>query len=290
MFPSWVPFKCTFNRSRRLRFILEYLLGLEDIDIIVFNECFDSKVYRYLINISKSLYPFFTPLLGSSMDLSSLNEDERRDWIHVQKSQKWKQTFMNGGVFMLSKLKFESIRQEIYCDSLYSDCLASKGFICAQVMKNENRLNIIATHMQASYNPENEQIETRCVRRKQLTQIKASVDTSCVLVGDLNIRMGSEEYKEMMMFLDLSPDEQTIPSFDPATNSILQSIKSKSVPMTLDYCISLSGDKTNSKVLAIKSPPFKSKRTFGFEWGPPITDYSDHYPLFTSLELHSKTW
>jgi endonuclease/exonuclease/phosphatase family metal-dependent hydrolase len=172
LFKFFKPSIFKTNQAKRTSLISKYLKETKkNYDVIIFSESFDNDLREEMNSNLIKKYPYITNVIGDDADLP----------------------MMNGGVFIMSKYPITYRKEKAY-GSLGSgycygeDCLAKKGFLYIEVVKNNRNYHIIGTHTQAQ-NHQN-------IRKKQFKKIKNFIDDNIpnndevVLIGgDLNVDM-----------------------------------------------------------------------------------------------------
>jgi sphingomyelin phosphodiesterase len=240
----------------------------KNMDVLVFQEAFNEDLIKDFKNeLYKNGYIYQTQILGNPKDLINLN----------------------GGVFIVSKLNFEKEYFEIYEKSCGTDNFSNKGFIHIKINLDNILINIIGTHTQSDdnlclfNNPKN-------IRFKQLSQLNNYINKNIesneiiLLIGDLNIDKGSNEYHEMLKLYNFNPpiyDNDDLKStLDNINNSIAKDRYSGLKSEYLDYVFI---KKNNYKNINLNQKALKIKSN-NYEWkNKKYSDFSDHYPIFSNL-------
>ncbi len=139
----------------------------KDYDLIVFQETFDRKARNIIWNGLKEKFPYQSG------------------------SPKKKRLFkLNTGVFMISKLPLEVVDKIFFSVCGGSDCFAVKGAVLIDVVKNNHKVQIIGTHLQAA---EGRHMTGQKIRQIQYEEIKNKLmipheekGVPQFFVGDLN--------------------------------------------------------------------------------------------------------
>ena len=109
----------------------------------------------------------------------------------------------NSGLAMMSRQNMTNKKQEFFWDCSGNpcegdDCLASKGWIEGQIVKDGFKIHIFNTHTQA-YNEPDEVIargeQLDCMLDRVESVWRAETDKTVVIVGDLNVDGASVEYR-----------------------------------------------------------------------------------------------
>lgn len=237
-------------------------------DVLIFQEAFNEPLIENLKNELKlSGYIYQTDIIGNPNDKIKLN----------------------GGVFIVSKINFEKIHYEIYKNSCGLDGFSHKGFIHIKINLRNIPINIIGTHTQADdklcliSSPKN-------IRFKQLDQVNMYINNNIenseiiLLVGDLNMNRGSDEYNEVLKKYNFNSPlfNGWNSTLDTINNSIANDRYSNYNSEYLDYTFIKYNNHKNiylcQKALKIKSNEYEWK-------GKTYSDFSDHYPIFSYLTL-----
>jgi sphingomyelin phosphodiesterase len=237
-------------------------------DVLVFQEAFNEPLIDKLKNeLHLNGYIYQTNIIGNPDDKINLN----------------------GGVFIVSKINFEKVHYEIYENKCGLDSFSHKGFIHIKINLNDTLINIIGTHTQADdklclfSSPKN-------IRFKQLDKLNKYINDNIknseiiLLVGDLNINKGGDEYNEFLKKYNFNP-----PVFygwnytlDTINNSIAKDRYSNYNSEYLDYTFIKYNNHKNT-YLCQKALKINSNK---YEWkSVTYSDFSDHYPIFSYLIL-----
>ncbi|KAI8907832.1 Endonuclease/exonuclease/phosphatase [Gorgonomyces haynaldii] len=282
MFPKEIPGKSWFNTLERIKRVAEYLEA-SDVDIVVLNELFDLQAVRYLrTHLTKLVH--WTPLL---MSHKSGRMHGTLDWLNAMKDLPFSKQFMNGGVVLVSRFPIVDMDQHWYRAGWQIDKYSAKGFIYCGLETPEGRVDVIATHMQASYDHENVGIESVSCRKHQVQEIKHYLTQKAIpsnrpvlLAGDLNMDKDSIEFQELLKEFQSEKPVYTTeqPSFD-AKNGF-HMLKSEPIKsLTLDIVVDIN-TKTQSLLAVLPIKTKQWRRLFlGVPFGDPLDEYSDHYPV-----------
>ncbi|CEO96113.1 unnamed protein product (mitochondrion) [Plasmodiophora brassicae] len=176
-----------------------------------------------------------------------------------------------------------------------TDYLAAKGFAYVETAVRAQRVAIIGTHFQAGKGE-----RERRVCQQQMQQLRAFIDRRVspmidvvILAGDLNVDFGSDEYDDMLSILRaeapaVTKSNQGWKSWDPSTNTFLQSRVPNASPTHVDYVLVLEGN-GNAVRHAVRS---RTVRVLANADGSPF-DLSDHHAVLgtvTTTSRRQSTW
>lgn len=298
MAPVPVPIRFTGQRERMERIpqaLVEHLDTIHFVDICVVQE---SCVHDVHIHLRKGMQQVgfiyeSRPLVGSIMQMK----------------------LVHGGVVMFSRYPIvyqDSLIFEGMCDK--EDCLAAKGAIYIQVMKDGILYHVFALHLNAWESP-----TSRAVRRGQMAEVaqfvekqKIPVDEPVLMLGDFNVDLYSQQSQlralcDLIKFRPLPRHQKTHPySSDPSTNQLMgvddknayssdaypggcyheymQNLKCVCCPQEwMDYAlyssrhVKVDEDLSWMRVVPVKTSPFTINLTVSVK--REIRDLSDHYPV-----------
>lgn len=152
-----------------------------DYEVIVFQEVFDVNIKRKLAKALKETYP------------------------HQVNTKITKGRITSNGILIVSKLPMRYIDHVIYQKGVHEDGWAAKGCTLVEVVKNNKKIQIAGTHLQAGSSE-----EAQKHRASQYLEIKALLDANEVdnrpvlVVGDMNTaKANTAKYQLMLTSIDL---------------------------------------------------------------------------------------
>lgn len=155
-------------------------------DVVIFAEAFDTQARRVLIEGMKSQgYLYTTQVIGQAF--RSLTK------------------FLNGGVFAMSRYPIMGFDQCLYGASATGlDRLSDKGILYFHMLKNQSRVHIFGTHLQAW-----DTREAKASRATQLSVLRKFIDSKAIpaqdvllILGDLNVNSSDQtQYHDMLSTL-----------------------------------------------------------------------------------------
>jgi endonuclease/exonuclease/phosphatase (EEP) superfamily protein YafD len=193
-------------------------LKTQDADIIVFEEAFDNKARNIIRNSLKAYFPY-----------------ESGD---PRKNSKWKTSC---GVWIISKVPIEVMKQIFFKEANGADRLATKGAILVEGQKDGFCFQLVGTHLQADLNSGK---NVQPLRDKQYAEIKtqllqpyANENIPQFIAGDFNtIHNDSLCYNHMMGALQFTPCRllgDKCYSYDYTHNDLV--IGTNNRPQLIDY-------------------------------------------------------
>lgn len=230
-------------------------LKKEDYDIIIFQEAFIARARQIIWEGLKDNYPNqFGPGKGG-----------------LFKS--------NSGVWILSKLPFTKTDQIVFDKCKVADCLAKKGALFVEVKKNEQKFQIVGTHLQAE-----EGEKCQLTRNTQYKQIKTELldkhyetDVPQLVAGDLNTALKDEiSYKKMLEIMKMEDGETLGPEDAKVTwggqSNDLLGVDKNRTGYLLDYILIQPNGKNIDSIR-------RNIKTFQKLWNGKQKDLSDHYAV-----------
>lgn len=263
----------------------EYLRGY---DVLVLNELFDlnyqgSGPANQVLNSLANEYPFQTPILASNLGADRWQES--LGYIDPIKK--------NGGVAVLSRWPIEYQVQVMYNVSCGDDALDNKGFVYARILRNGQRLHLIATHTQSE--------SSRCGgapagSNERLTQFSAihdfiearqiPADEPVIIAGDLNVKRDGSEYSAMLQTLDAREpaylNQQA--SWDPSTNDLAAKQYPNYKAEHLDYLLLSNGHGNiagwgNATLPVSSADTWQASVIIPDNYHYESDEFSDHFPV-----------
>lgn len=118
---------------------------------------------------------------------------------------------VDGGLLIISR--FPIVTSQFYefkVAAVMSDCMALKGALYARIQIQNEFVNLITTHTQASYFDSSLHLfcESYLCRYQQLVELKDFVHSLhpeglCIILGDLNQNASADKMSEVATFVDL---------------------------------------------------------------------------------------
>lgn len=246
-----LPYCNIINRNnKRAHAIADKLITL-DYDIIVFQEAFDNNPRQIIRDKLKHLYPYiYGPANVSRFSFRT-----------------------NSGLWVLSKIPLEKIKEIEYKNRSGIDAWARKGAVMFQGNWTGHAFQLVATHLQAD--------SSNNVRRKQCREIATQLlekyaieNVPQFVCGDFNIEIAdTENYDYMLHSLDAENgymDGDIHVSFDEVDNCLAR--REKGQKLLIDYILIRNHTR---KVDSIK----RRISVFKDRIDNKIDDLSDHYGI-----------
>lgn len=228
----------------------------QDADIIVFEEAFDNKARNIIRNNLKAYFPY-----------------ESGD---PRKNSKWKTSC---GVWIVSKVPIEVVKQIFFKEANGSDRLATKGAILVEGQKDGFCFQLVGTHLQSDLNSGK---NVQPLRDKQYAEIKTQLlepysheNIPQFIAGDFNtIHDDSLCYSHMVNTLKFTPcalqGDRTF-SYDYSQNDLVVLVPDNR-PQLIDYLF-YSAPKEDNLRGSMQIVVFSKK------WNDKHKDLSDHFAV-----------
>ena len=182
----------------------------------------------------------------------------------------------NSGVWIISKLEFVRTDNVKFtkCGRPSADCKANKGASFVEISKDNQRIQIIATHVQAKEGDKyqiarNTQFQEM---RDQLIDKYKEVNIPQIVLGDLNTpKSKTADYSNMLSILDAEDGKLTGKNqftYDGTLNDMGGSEDKK----VIDYILINKRGNPNVKLT-------RSVKIFQKQWSVKKKDLSDHYAV-----------
>ncbi|MCL8266072.1 sphingomyelin phosphodiesterase [Leptospira weilii] len=254
-------------------------------DVIVFEGLSDANARKILLDGVRSQYPYQTEAVGRT----------RNGWnttLGVYRQS----TSVDGGVVIVSQWPIEEKVQYIFnnpgcgVESSYH-----KGFIYVRINKHGKKFHIIGTQVQTVV-PACSDLG-RSVRTSQFNNIKDFINTKeipknelVLIVGDLNIARGSDEYYEMLTNLNVNePKYAGIPyTQDPQVNAFAALRHRGSQPTYTNYVL-VSKSHSQPEVWQNLAYDPISPKIWKRSNGHISYEFSDSYPVYGFVYADSTT-
>lgn len=237
----------------------------QDADVVVFEEAFDAKARNIIRNSLKAYFPYES------------GDPGRNSW--------WKTSC---GVWIISKVPIEVVKQIYFKEARSSDRLATKGAILVEGQKNGFCFQLVGTHLQADPNSGK---NVQAIRDKQYTEIRKQLlepysreNIPQFVAGDFNtIHNDSQCYNHMVDSLKFTPCAlvgDKCFSYDYTHNDLVLGTYCK--PQLIDYLFysSPSGQHLQGNMQIV---------AFCKKWSDKHKDLSDHFAVsgtFTYGDVH----
>ncbi|EPG58456.1 sphingomyelin phosphodiesterase [Leptospira borgpetersenii] len=257
---------------------------IQNQDVIVFDEAFDTDARKILLDGVRSEYPYQTDVIGRT----------KKGWDATLGLYR-KDAFTNGGVVIVSKWPIEEKIQHVFKEKgCGADVFSNKGFAYVRIDKNGKKFHIIGTHVQAQ--------DSGCAnlgvvsRVNQFNEIRDFIDSKKIpknemvlIAGDLNVIKGSREYHQMLCILNVNnPKYVGVPfTWDTKTNEIAAFYYKKVKPAYLDY-IFVSKSHFQPPIWQNLAYDPISAKTWTAR-GYTSDEFSDHYPVYGFIYADSST-
>ena len=201
----------------------KYHNEFKDVDIIVFCELFDNDARQTIQSaLSKYGFRYRTAVIGNTRIVKRccLALCNRTPRFLVE----------NGGLIIFSRHPIVGFDTNIYANNeiIGTDSLSAKGVMYAQILKNQKKIHLFATHMQA-WNDKKDKI----MRFKEAEKIKEFIISKVIpekepvlICGDFNIDLHDhkDEAKRIINIMDgvcpiiIGPEQYTS---NPDTNTLV---------------------------------------------------------------------
>lgn len=241
------------------------VLKTEDADIIVFEEAFDNKARNIIRDSLKAYFPFESGDPG--------------------KNSRWKTSC---GVWIISKVPIEVVKQIYFKEAEGSDRLATKGAILVQGHKNGFCFQLVGTHLQSDLNSGK---NVQPLRDKQYAEIKKELlepysleSIPQFVAGDFNtIHDDSSCYNHMIGTIKFTPcklEGSRCYSYDYTQNDLVIGTNNK--PQLIDYLL-YSPAQFQPITGSMKIVVFSKK------WNARHKDFSDHFAVVGTFNYSDAT-
>jgi len=247
------------GQLKRAKEIVESLKN-EDVDVIVFEEAFDRSSRNIIRNGLKNYFPY-----------ESGNPAKQ----NIFKA--------NSGVWIISKIPIEVMKQIFFKNCKGPDRLASKGALLIQAKKNKFCFQLIGTHLQSDLRNK-DVTNIRKIQYKKisedLVETFAQKNIPQFVVGDMNtIKSDSLIFNQMLGTFNVKQCVfvgKYLYSYDCLKNDFIY--KSKSSPQLIDYVFY---NKRNLRKFEGKT----SIKIFKKQWDSKHSDLSDHFAVLASFHI-----
>lgn len=231
------------------------VLRTQDADIVVFEEAFDNKARAIIRDSLKAYFPYES------------GDPRHNSW--------WKTSC---GVWIISRVPIEVVKQIFFKEARSSDRLATKGAILVEGQKNGFCFQLVGTHLQADPNSGK---NVQPIRNKQYAEIKKELlqpysheNIPQFIAGDFNtIHDDSVCYNPMVDTLQFTPcalQGERCFSYDYVHNDLVLGTCCK--PQLIDYLFysASAGQQLQGSMQIV---------VFRKKWSARHCDLSDHFAV-----------
>jgi sphingomyelin phosphodiesterase len=243
-----------FNHNCKRAKIIAEKLSDSPYEIIVFEEAFDYRARRIIKEKLQGIYPYiYGPANYSFFSLKT-----------------------SSGIWILSKIPLNKIKEIEYKNRFGIDALARKGAVMYEGNWNGNDFQLVGTHLQAN-SPDS-------IRREQCNQIAVSLlqqyakpNVTQIVCGDFNIEKDDTlNYNYMLHVLNAENglmDGDLNTSFDELDNTLAKKVNGKK--QLIDYVLLRNASLIN----------FIHRKVTVFRqyFGNKFIELSDHYAVEASV-------
>lgn len=230
------------------------LMEKDQIDLIVFQECFDARVRRILKRRMKAHFPYIVgPANPNPFKLRT-----------------------NSGVMMFSRVPIKHLGEVDFEDCEGSDCYARKGALLVEAKHEGHTFQVLGTHLEAG--------GPREIKLHQYAEIKALIDAHRqegvpqFLCGDFNTHKSGKRklYDKMIAHLE-AEDGELLSKFKHTTGpSDMRGAHKQAKWEVIDYVLY----RGNGKVLKSME---RHVRIYRETWSGKHSDLSDHYAVLAKV-------
>ncbi|MES2397275.1 MAG: sphingomyelin phosphodiesterase [Bacteroidota bacterium] len=247
------------GQIKRAHAIVEQLKD-QNFDVIVFQEAFDNKARNIIWKGLQDKFPYQS---GSPKHK------------HFYK--------VSTGIFIISKLPLKVIDDIYFSVCGGSDCFAVKGAVLVDVIKNDRKVQIIGTHLQAA---DGRKMTGEKIRQIQYEEIKnqlmiphAEAGVPQFFVGDLNTSKADEiVYQQLLSTMDVEDGEITGENQFSSGGGKNDLRDASDKPHLIDYILCRNnGCKVNFTQRCVK--------IFQQYWSKDNKDLSDHYAVLAEIAI-----
>lgn len=238
------------------------LLSSRDYDVIVFQEAFDPRARKIISQLLSDRYPYQA---GPA-------------------NQKMLSVKINSGIWIFSRHPIRDAQSIVFASRRGIDAMSRKGALLCELDVNNNRVQIVGTHLQNSGGS--------LVKQKQCVEIFTHLlrkfqkpGVPQIVCGDFNINrhVTGDDYQSMLRALDVvdsNPGSETLYSYDRLNNDL--HAEAGFSQDLIDYIL------IRNNFSFSQSTPGKI-RVFQKQWNEFHKDLSDHYSLETEVTLRNLT-
>lgn len=232
----------------------------KDYDIIVFQEAFDNKARKRLWKGLKEKYPYQS------------GAPKHKYFYKV-----------STGIFIVSKLPLTVVDHIYFSECGGSDCFAVKGAVLVSCIKNNHKVQVIGTHLQAA----NGKKKTgREIRESQYLEIKQKLllpysehGVPQFFVGDLNTKKDNKEaYEHLLKTMEMEDGEITGENQYSSGGNINDFKDADAKPHLIDYVLC---KRNGAKVSVVQ----RTVKIFKSDWSVKHKDLSDHFAVLANIIL-----
>jgi endonuclease/exonuclease/phosphatase family metal-dependent hydrolase len=248
------PIKNSKQKERSLLIAQE--LKKLDHDVIVLQEAFSQH---------------FRSVVGSALSQSHPYQ------LRLSKSGAFKQV-MCSGIFILSRWPMKFLDSNYFNTCAGADCFSSKGVLLAELERDQKKIQLAVTHMQASDEFTHQQIrqaQTITVSNLLYPYIQNGVPQ--VLAGDLNIdSMVGQEFAYVLKALNMTAQGQDLMESTKAQNTNCFTKRDSTRLVRKDHVLS---NAQSSESFSIST----TVQRFRGQMNGKNCDLSDHYALSSKI-------
>jgi phospholipase C len=256
-----LPHHCVhIGQFKRAQQIVEVLKN-QEADIIVFEEAFDKGARNIIRTGLKDVFPYESG-------------DPRKNKFYK----------ISGGVWILSKVPINVVKQIFFDKAKGSDRLACKGAILVEGQKNGFCFQLVGTHLQSDLDNGK---DVQPIRNEQYAQIRTEL---------------LERYAEEGVPQFVAGDFNTIQADSGSYTSLVSTLKLTQCPLEGDRCFSYDYG-NNDEIVGPQGPPqlidyvFYSKKenaalvgkmhimVFRKQWDSTHIDLSDHFAVAAEFQF-----
>ncbi|KAG0235888.1 hypothetical protein BGW42_004534 [Actinomortierella wolfii] len=252
---------------------------MQNHDVVIFQECFDSDPRGILVDGLKSQYPYYTNVIGQSQSGWDSSTGSYSNFVPE-----------NGGVMVMSKWPILEKHQHIYKQGCGPDYWGNKGFIYVKLNISGSTVHVFGTHTQSTdsscwtVTPEKVRASQFAEMHEYIKNKNIPANELVVMGGDFNVIRASSEYPSMLTALNANPPDLYkghSATWDPKENEIAKYNYPDLAPEYLDYILTershAPSNTTQTALLVESAAPYKIGKD---EW----REYSDHYPVYITVK------
>lgn len=263
----------------------DYIRGY---DVVALNELFElnydgSGPANVILQGLANDYPYQTPVIASDLNASQWDDSIG----HIDPVKK------NGGVAILSRWPIEYQAQVMFNNSCGDDSLDNKGFAYARILRNGERLHLIATHTQSESSSCGGTPKGSAERLAQFGKIRDFVAAQnipahepVIIAGDLNVKTQGPEYQNMLSALNARAPQylNDIPSWNPEQNDLAAKQYPGYAPEHLDYLLLSAAHADipgwgNATLPVAAASTWRDTVIIPDSYHYESDEYSDHFPV-----------
>ncbi len=248
------------GQVQRAHAIVEQLKD-QNYDVIVFQEAFDNKARNIIWKGLKEKFPYQS------------GAPKKKHFYKI-----------STGVFIISKLPLNAVDDIYFSTCGGSDCFAVKGAVLVSLTKNNHKVQIIGTHLQAA---NGRKMPGEKIREIQYQEIKnklmiahAETGVPQFLVGDMNIHKDDKlSYEQLLSTMDVIDGEISGENKFSSGGGQNDLREPNDKAHLIDYVLCrINGCKVNFTQRCVQ--------IFQQNWGKNHKDLSDHYAVLAEIALN----